>query len=226
MATGRSVRSSELGWDICNFRMHTLQHSTARGKRVQAALKRSICLLGNRTIESEDLNEPFSGGSSSNDEILKRRFGVLQGYCGGRPLAAKQSILSYHQSVTDQFFQRDEKCLWNNKFWAQNNPLPSSVKAVVFDADSSLIYFQDCVFRSSTKTISFDVPSLMACVLLEANIWRLKQEPGISTVLSVSSMENDGDSGKSAPSHYLKPQSIMMDPTLEAFNQLINLKHY
>ncbi|PPS17137.1 hypothetical protein GOBAR_AA03434 [Gossypium barbadense] len=43
-------------------------HSRARGKRVQAALKRSICSLGDRTIESEDLNEPFSGGSSSNDE--------------------------------------------------------------------------------------------------------------------------------------------------------------
>ncbi|TYH57472.1 hypothetical protein ES332_D08G091700v1 [Gossypium tomentosum] len=47
-----------------NFKMH----SRARGKRVQAALKRSICSLGDRTIESEDLNEPFSGGSSSNDE--------------------------------------------------------------------------------------------------------------------------------------------------------------
>lgn len=43
-------------------------------------------------------------------------------------------------------------------------------------------------------------------------IWRLKQEPGISTVFSVSSMENDGASGKSAPSHYLDSQSIMMDP--------------
>ncbi|KAK5831812.1 hypothetical protein PVK06_015611 [Gossypium arboreum] len=58
----------------------------------------------------------------------------------------------------------------------------------------------------------------MACILLRGEpkeawqIWRLKQEPGISTVFSVSSVENDGASGKSAPSHYLKPQSIMMDP--------------
>ncbi|EOX95000.1 Uncharacterized protein TCM_004584 isoform 1 [Theobroma cacao] len=40
----------------------------ARGKRIQAALKRSICSLGDRSIESEDLHELFSGGSSSNDE--------------------------------------------------------------------------------------------------------------------------------------------------------------
>ncbi|KAK8636006.1 hypothetical protein V6N13_004716 [Hibiscus sabdariffa] len=43
-------------------------HSRAKGKRVQATLKKSICSLGDRTIESEDLYEPFSGGSSSNDE--------------------------------------------------------------------------------------------------------------------------------------------------------------
>ncbi|XWS31693.1 hypothetical protein CRYUN_Cryun23aG0098000 [Craigia yunnanensis] len=42
-------------------------HSRAGGKRVQAALKRSISSLGDRAIESEDLHESFSGGSS-NDE--------------------------------------------------------------------------------------------------------------------------------------------------------------
>ncbi|GMJ01081.1 hypothetical protein like AT1G02960 [Hibiscus trionum] len=47
-----------------NFKMH----SRAKGKRVQATLKKSIRSLGDRTIESEDLYEPFSGGSSSNDE--------------------------------------------------------------------------------------------------------------------------------------------------------------
>ncbi|XVF32736.1 hypothetical protein REPUB_Repub17cG0108900 [Reevesia pubescens] len=50
------------------LRGNSKMHSRARGKRVQAALKRSSCSLGDRTIESEDLNEPFSGGSSSNDE--------------------------------------------------------------------------------------------------------------------------------------------------------------
>ncbi|KAK8614569.1 hypothetical protein V6N13_068369 [Hibiscus sabdariffa] len=43
-------------------------HSRAKGKSLQATLKKSICSLGDRTIESEDLYEPFSGGSSSNDE--------------------------------------------------------------------------------------------------------------------------------------------------------------
>ncbi|KAL4308398.1 hypothetical protein GQ457_01G053690 [Hibiscus cannabinus] len=44
-------------------------HRRARGKRVQTTLKRSIYSLGDRTIESEDLYEPFSCGSSSNDEL-------------------------------------------------------------------------------------------------------------------------------------------------------------
>ncbi|KAK8540931.1 hypothetical protein V6N13_060980 [Hibiscus sabdariffa] len=48
-----------------NFKMHR----RARGKRVQTTLKRSIYSLGDRTIESEDLYEPFSCGSSSNDEL-------------------------------------------------------------------------------------------------------------------------------------------------------------
>ncbi|XVE77652.1 hypothetical protein DITRI_Ditri13aG0079600 [Diplodiscus trichospermus] len=50
------------------LRGNSTMHRRARGKRVQASLKRSICSLGDRTIESEDLHEPFSGGSSSNDE--------------------------------------------------------------------------------------------------------------------------------------------------------------
>ncbi|XP_022758033.1 uncharacterized protein LOC111305103 [Durio zibethinus] len=45
-----------------------LRRGKARGKRTKAALKRSICSLGDRTIKSEDLLEPFSGGSSSNDD--------------------------------------------------------------------------------------------------------------------------------------------------------------
>ncbi|XWS36204.1 hypothetical protein CRYUN_Cryun20dG0065100 [Craigia yunnanensis] len=50
------------------LRGNSKMHSRARGKRVKAALKRSICSLGDRTIGSEDLHEPFSGGSSSNDK--------------------------------------------------------------------------------------------------------------------------------------------------------------
>ncbi|OMO63787.1 hypothetical protein CCACVL1_22286 [Corchorus capsularis] len=50
------------------LRRNSKMHSRARGKRVPAALRRSICSLGDRTIESEELHEPFSGESSSNDE--------------------------------------------------------------------------------------------------------------------------------------------------------------
>ncbi|XP_022758032.1 uncharacterized protein LOC111305102 [Durio zibethinus] len=50
------------------LRGNSKMHSRARGKRTKAALKRSICSLGDRTIESGDLHEPFSDGSSSNDE--------------------------------------------------------------------------------------------------------------------------------------------------------------
>ncbi|GMI73765.1 hypothetical protein like AT1G02960 [Hibiscus trionum] len=44
------------------------EENQARGKRVQATLRRSICSLGDSPIESEDLYEPFSGGTSSDDE--------------------------------------------------------------------------------------------------------------------------------------------------------------
>ncbi|XVF80484.1 hypothetical protein PTKIN_Ptkin15bG0077600 [Pterospermum kingtungense] len=50
------------------LRVNSKMHSRGRGNMVQAVLKRSICSLSDRIIESEDLHEPFSGGSSSNDE--------------------------------------------------------------------------------------------------------------------------------------------------------------
>ncbi|OMO81860.1 hypothetical protein COLO4_23399 [Corchorus olitorius] len=50
------------------LRGNSKMHGRARGKRVPAALRRSIRSLGDRTIESEELHEPFSGESSSNDE--------------------------------------------------------------------------------------------------------------------------------------------------------------
>ncbi|XP_021281336.1 uncharacterized protein LOC110414464 isoform X2 [Herrania umbratica] len=58
----------ELQDDTGLLRGNSKMRCRARGKKIQAALKRSICSLGDRSIESEDLHEPFSGGSSSNDQ--------------------------------------------------------------------------------------------------------------------------------------------------------------